>query len=175
MTLIERAVTVVNPNLLNEIVIYNNIEEHDEWDDNNFEFNICLLQEIKDLFKQIIGSISIECIKQELNPHVFGSFVFSQNLKPSAKLSLNRTSFKTQILVLKELGVFDLPWFDKVPLEQKGKFISRFLNMDFDNAKDYIGNIFDIKGTSGNKSPYNSTSRKQTNDLLSLIGLSLKK
>lgn len=86
-----------------------------------------------------------------------------------------RTNQKTQILILKELGVFEkLAEIQNLTLEQKGQFISKLLNMNFDNAKDYLGNIYDTKGDS-NKSPYNSISKKQAKEILNLIGLTLTK
>lgn len=89
-------------------------------------------------------------------------------------LGLNKNksvSNKAKILVLKQLGLFDLPIFESITLEKKGNFLSQLMNMSFENAKDYLGNIHDIKRANGNKSPYNSNSIKQANDLLSLIDL----
>lgn len=174
LNLLERAINQVNQTLLNDIVIYNNDNsDKEEWEISSYEFDLYLLDHvIKDLFKQIIGSIALECFAQKLNPNLFGSFIFSQNIDLSKNLSTNRTSFKTQILILKELGVFNLPSIQDLTLEKRGEFFSRLLNRSFDNAKDYIGNIYDKKGEAGNKSPYNIQSKKQAKEILSLIGIS---
>jgi hypothetical protein len=82
-----------------------------------------------------------------------------------------KTTQKAQILILKELGVFDSHQIKNLSLEQKGIFFSSLLNMNLDNAKDYIGNLFDKKGDSGNKSPYNRQSIEQANNMLALINL----
>lgn len=100
-----------------------------------------------------------------------GEIDYSSKGKRNSKIK-EPTSQKAQILILKQLGVFDNPKFENSTLEKKGEFLSMFLNMNFDNAKDYIGHIKHEKKQRGNiKSPYNETAIKQANDILKLIGL----
>lgn len=82
------------------------------------------------------------------------------------------TTQKTQIIILNEMGFFENPYFESATLEKKGEFIAKLLNMNFDNAKDYIGNKNFKKG-GDKKSPYNKPAIESAKRILSLIDFDL--
>ncbi len=89
-------------------------------------------------------------------------------------ISSNKTFHSTQFVILQKLGFFDLEQFSQLTTIQKGEFMGKLLNMDKDNATDYLGNIRYSKTEDKNKkSPYSKTAKNQAKEILSLISIDL--
>lgn len=136
-------------------------------DEHEVEKNKIILSETKSLFFILLNNL-YHLTDQDPSVQMLGFYGNNISTKKTLFKTLNN---KAKILVLKEIGFFDLPKVEPLTLEKRGKLISELLGMDFDNAKDYIGNIYDKKGEAGNKSPYNIQSKKQAKEILSLIGI----
>jgi hypothetical protein len=119
-------------------------------------------------------SIGVEINESSLEKYRSAYGIFRKLIEEPEKNSTGRMielTSKAKIVVLKELGVFELEKIKEMTLEDKGRLFSELLNFDFENAKDYIGNIYTKKGNGGKKNPYNADSLKKANDLFTLVNL----
>lgn len=91
------------------------------------------------------------------------------------KSSKEMLTHKQQILLLRELGVFNTDYFMNLNLIQKGELIGNLLNRDFKNTENYIRYSNGIKDVKEKYNIHTDTNKKKVADLMAKLGISKMK
>jgi len=147
---------------------------------NIIEYRIETKQEIDETYspEEQVNSmypvlLSIEQLEKEVDSLIL-DYEKINDLKPDEtdlkKLKEDNLSHKQQILLLFNLGFFDLPKIKELSIQKKGRIISAIINRDEKNASDYI-RYFNGKNIESKYECKTPTNLKAVNQILKEVGL----
>ena len=144
------------------------------------EYKLEIKQEIDETYsaeEQINSIYPVQLGIQELEKEVdllILDYKKINDLKPEEpnlkKLREENLSHKQQILLLFNLGFFDLPKIKELSIQKKGKIISAIINRDEKNASDYI-RYFNGKNIESKYECKTPTNILAVNQILKEVGL----